>query len=88
MTGKENIEIGDWLIPFNPLQGIKTVVGITDKSINFQCCDTSWRSRKDIDWSMYKLEKHKPTQKILDYQKVFKEVMENNQRILSEIKNN
>lgn len=82
MTGKENIEIGDWLVPFNPIHSIEEVVGVTDTSINLQCCETSWRSRKDFNWEMYRLEKHKPTQKILDYQKVFKKVKENNKKIL------
>lgn len=87
MNGNENIKIGDKLIcisntGLSVFGSIKTIWGLSEKSINFQKCDTSWQSRNDVRWECFKHESCEPTEEILEYQKVFKEVEENNKIIL------
>lgn len=79
----KDIKIGDIVKRRTPggvlcLDNKRTVCGLTEKSINFDCCTTSWISRNDIDWSKYIIVPTEPTQKIIDYQKVFHKVWEQN----------
>lgn len=59
MTGKEDIKIGDELMCMSneglySLGDKKTIVGLTETSINFINCGTSWQSRESVRWHCYK----------------------------------
>jgi len=54
-----NLKVGDELLCTSN-EGLmsvgerKTIVGLTEKSINFSKCETSWQSRDSVRWDCYR----------------------------------
>jgi len=84
---KISIEIGDELVCMSN-EGLwsmgdkKIVWGVSENSINFQPCLTSWQSKDRARLDHYRLVKKKPTKEILAFQLKFQEVSANNKVLL------
>ena len=87
----KKIKIGDEFICMSnnglcSIGSVKKVWGITNNSINFQPCLTSWQSLDEFLKKPFAFKKSSPTKEILAFQKKFKEVRKNNKILLSEQK--
>lgn len=76
---KDEITIGDEFVCMSneglwSIGDVKTVWGISDTSINFQPCLTSWIKKEDARLGNYRHVQKEPTQEIIDFQDKFDDV--------------